>query len=403
MDVDQRTEIGTDSLRLHAAHAGKLEIKSKVPLKNRADLSRAYTPGVAEVCREIARDHTEVWKYTLKSNSIAVISDGTAVLGLGNIGPYAAIPVMEGKAILFKEFAGVDAFPICLDAKSEDLVQIIRSLAPVFGGINLEDIAAPDCFEIEDELQDLGIPVMHDDQHGAAVVVLAALINACKVTNKRFEDLKVVICGAGAAGYAICRLLKCIGYETRSCTPVQELIVCDTTGIIYRGRPGLYENKYKFILGDETNSIHRTGTLADAMRGADAFIGVSVAGLVTGEMISSMGPEPIVLALANPVPEIMPEEAKKAGAAIVGSGRSDYPNQVNNVLAFPGIFRGALDARATRITDEMKIAAAHAIADCVTNPVQERILPDPLDREVVTAVAEAVRLAAVAGGVAKIE
>ena len=403
MDGDQRTEIGADSLRLHAAHAGKLEIRSKVPLTNREDLSRAYTPGVAEVCREIARDNTQVWKYTLKSNTIAVISDGTAVLGLGNIGPYAAIPVMEGKAILFKEFAGVDAFPICLDAKGEDLVQIIRSLAPVFGGINLEDIAAPDCFEIEDELQDLGIPVMHDDQHGAAVVVLAALINACKVTNKRFEDLKVVICGAGAAGYAICRLLKCIGYETRSCTPVQELIVCDTAGIIYRGRPGLYENKYKFILGDETNSMHRTGTLADAIRGADVFIGVSVAGLVTGEMIRSMGPEPIVLALANPVPEIMPEEAKKAGAAIVGSGRSDYPNQVNNVLAFPGIFRGALDAGATRITDEMKIAAAHAIAGCVTNPVPERILPDPLDRRVVTAVAEAVKQAAISGGVTRKE
>nr|WP_319539904.1 NADP-dependent malic enzyme [uncultured Methanospirillum sp.] len=401
MDGDTGSDIGRESLALHAAHFGKLEIRSKVPLTNREDLSRAYTPGVAEVCREIARNPESVWKYTLKSNTIAIISDGTAVLGLGDIGPSAGIPVMEGKAILFKEFAGIDAFPICLDAMSEDLVRIIRSLAPVFGGINLEDIAAPACFEIEEELQDLGIPVMHDDQHGAAVAVLAALINACKVTGKQFEDLKVVVCGAGAAGYAICRLLKCIGYDTQSCTPVQELIACDRTGIIYRGRPGLYDNKYKFILGDETNSVHRTGTLADAMRGADAFIGVSVANLVSEEMISSMGPDPIVLSLANPVPEIMPDKARNAGAVVVGTGRSDYPNQVNNVLAFPGIFRGALDARATRITDEMKIAAAHAIAGCVSSPTPEKILPDPLDRGVVTAVAEAVKLAAIACGVAR--
>ncbi|WP_325628536.1 NADP-dependent malic enzyme [Methanospirillum sp.] len=401
MDGEKKSEIGRESLALHAAHSGKLEIRSKVPLASRDDLSRAYTPGVAEVCRKIADDPETVWKYTLKSNTIAIISDGTAVLGLGNIGPLAGIPVMEGKAILFKEFAGVDAFPICLDAKSEDLVRIIRSLAPVFGGINLEDIAAPACFEIEEELQDLGIPVMHDDQHGAAVAVLAAIINACRVTGKCFENLKVVVCGAGAAGYAICRLLKCIGYDTQSCTPVKELIACDTSGIIYRGRPGLYENKYKFILGDETNSIHRTGTLADAMRSADVFVGVSVANLVTQEMIRSMGSDPIVLSLANPVPEIMPDKAKAAGAAIIGTGRSDYPNQVNNVLAFPGIFRGALDASATRITDEMKIAAAHAIAECVCDPTPERILPDPLDRGVVPAVAQAVKKAAVACGVVR--
>lgn len=401
MDRENRPDIGQDSLALHAAHCGKLEIRSKVPLSNRDDLSMAYTPGVAEVCREIAHNPEAVWKYTLKSNTIAIISDGTAVLGLGNIGPLAGIPVMEGKAILFKEFAGVDAFPICLEAKSEDLVRIIRSLAPVFGGINLEDIAAPACFEIEEELQDLGIPVMHDDQHGAAVAVLAAIINACKVTGKRFEDLRVVVCGAGAAGYAICRLLKCIGYDTKSCTPVKELIACDTSGIIYRGRPGLYENKYKFILGDETNSLQRIGSLTDAMKGADVFVGVSVANLVTEEMIRAMGSDPIVLSLANPVPEIMPDKAKAAGAVVVGTGRSDYPNQVNNVLVFPGIFRGALDARATRITDEMKIAAAHAIADCVPNQTSEKILPDPLDRGVVTAVAEAVKQAAITGGVAR--
>lgn len=401
MDGRMRSDLGKDSLALHAVHHGKLEVRSKVPLQTREDLSRAYTPGVAEVCREVARDRNLVRTYTLKANTIAIVSDGTAVLGLGDIGPYAAIPVMEGKAVLFKEFAGVDAFPICLDAEDEDLVRIIRGLAPVFGGINLEDIAAPRCFEIEEELQDLGIPVMHDDQHGAAVAVLAALINACRVTKKRFEDLKVVVCGAGAAGYAICRLLKCIGYDTRSCTPVQELIACDTEGIIYRGRPGLYHNKYKFILGDETNSMKRTGSLADAMKGADAFIGVSVAGLVSEEMVRSMGPDAIVLSLANPTPEIMPDMARRAGAVIIGTGRSDYPNQVNNVLAFPGIFRGALDARATQITDEMKIAAAHAIAACVPDPSPDRILPDPLDRRVATAVAEAVKQAAIAGGVSR--
>ena len=402
MDSPNRSApIGQESLTLHADHHGKLEVASKVPLKTRADLSRAYTPGVAEVCREIARDQDLVWKYTLKANTVAIVSDGTAVLGLGNIGPYAGIPVMEGKAVLFKEFAGIDAFPICLDAEDDDLVRIIRGIAPVFGGINLEDIAAPRCFEIEEELQEIGIPVMHDDQHGAAIAVLAALINACRVTGRRLEDLRVVVCGAGAAGYAICRLLKCIGYDARTCTPVKELIACDTEGIIFRGRPGLYHNKYKFILGDETNSGKRTGSLADAMAGADVFIGVSVAGLVSREMVSSMSRDPIVFSLANPNPEIMPEDAKAAGAAIVGTGRSDYPNQVNNVLVFPGIFRGALDARATRITDEMKIAAAHAIANHLQNPSPEKILPDPLDRGVARAVAEAVRVAAIEEGVAR--
>jgi malate dehydrogenase (oxaloacetate-decarboxylating) len=401
MDSPNRSAFDEESLALHAYHHGKLEIASKVPLKTRADLSRAYTPGVAEVCREIAGDQEKVWRYTLKSNTIAIVSDGTAVLGLGNIGPYAGIPVMEGKAVLFKEFAGINAFPICLDAEDADVVRIIRGIAPVFGGINLEDIAAPRCFEIEEELQDLGIPVMHDDQHGAAIAVLAALINACRVTGRRLEELRVVVCGTGAAGYAICRLLKCIGYDARSCKPVKELIACDTDGIIFRGRPGLYQNKYKFILGDETNTGKRVGSLADAMVGAEVFIGVSVAGLVTREMVRSMSPDPIVLSLANPTPEIMPELAREAGAAIVGTGRSDYPNQVNNVLAFPGIFRGALDARATRITDEMKIAAAHAIADYIQNPTPDAILPDPLDRGIARAVAEAVRTAAIEGGVSR--
>ncbi|HWQ66096.1 MAG TPA: NADP-dependent malic enzyme [Methanospirillum sp.] len=395
MNTDERTAIGQEALELHAANKGKLSVCSKVPLSTRQDLSRAYTPGVAEVCREIARDQSLTRTYTLKANSVAIISDGTAVLGLGNIGPYAAIPVMEGKAILFKEFAGIDAYPICLDAERDDIVRIIRGISPVFGGINLEDIAAPYCFEIEEELQDLGIPVMHDDQHGAAVAVLAGLINSCRVTGKEMNDLRVVVCGAGAAGYAICRLLKCIGYDTRSCIPVKELIVCDTEGIIYRGRPGLYHNKYKFILAEETNKSERSGSLADAMVDADVFIGVSVAGIVTQEMVRTMAPDPIVFALANPVPEIMPGLAHDAGAAIVGTGRSDYPNQVNNVLVFPGIFRGALDAGAMQITDEMKIAAAHAIASFVRKPTYDCILPDPLNREVARVVAEAVRKASI--------
>lgn len=402
MDRADPDDTGKKSCDLHATYHGKLATVSKVPLLTRRDLSLAYTPGVAAVCREIASDPENVWRYTLKANTVAIVSDGTAVLGLGNIGPLAAIPVMEGKAILFKEFAGIDAFPICIDAREDDIIRIIRGIAPVFGGINLEDIAAPRCFEIEEELQDLGIPVMHDDQHGAAVVVLAALINACRITGRNLADLRVVVCGVGAAGYAICRLLRCIGYDPDACTPVRELIACDTTGIIFRGRPGLYQNKYKFILGDETNREARSGSLADAFPGADVFIGVSGPGLVTPEMIQSMNPAPIILSLANPVPEIMPEEARRAGAAIVGTGRSDFPNQVNNVLAFPGLFRGALDARAARITDEMKIAAAHAIAGYLTNPGPETILPDPRDHGVAKAVASAVREAAVRCGEARL-
>ena len=388
------SEIDKDALALHAKHHGKLEIRSKVPLKNKHDLSLVYTPGVAEVCREIVKDKNLAYKYTMKANTIAIVTDGSAVLGLGNIGGYAAIPVMEGKAILFKEFADIDAFPICFENYETDFTDQVKNIAPVFGGINLEDIAAPKCFEVEDALQDIGIPVMHDDQHGTAVVVLAALLNACKVTGKKYENLNIVICGAGAAGYAITRLLKCIGYDPNVCTAVKDIIVCDTQGIIFRGREGLYKNKYKFIIAEETNRPALAGTLADAMRGADVFIGVSGPGIVTEEMIRSMNKDPIVFAMANPIPEIWPEAAMRAGASVVGTGRSDFLNQINNVLAFPGIFRGALDARATRITDEMKIEAAHAIADYIKKPQRDRILPNILDREVTQAVAKAVAKAA---------
>ena len=392
------SEINKDALALHAKHHGKLEIRSKVPLNNKHDLSVAYTPGVAEVCREIAKDKNLAYKYTMKANMIAIVTDGSAVLGLGNIGGYAAIPVMEGKAILFKEFAGVDAFPICFENYETDFTDQVKNIAPVFGGINLEDIAAPKCFEVEDALQDIGIPVMHDDQHGTAVVVLAAVLNACKVTGKKFEDLNVVICGAGAAGYAITRLLRCIGYNPHVVKKVNDVIVCDTQGTIFRGREGLYNNKYKFILAEETNQRVVNGTLADAMAGADVFIGVSAPQIVTEEMVRSMNRDAIIFAMANPVPEIWPDAAKKGGAVIVGTGRSDFSNQINNVLAFPGIFRGALDARATRITDEMKVAAAHAIADYLPKPSRERILPNILDKDVTVAVAQAVAKAAATCG-----
>jgi malate dehydrogenase (oxaloacetate-decarboxylating) len=391
-------EIYQAALDLHEKHKGKLEIRSKVPLKTKQDLSRAYTPGVAEVCRQILKDKNLAYRYTLKANTIAIVTDGSAVLGLGNIGGYAAIPVMEGKAILFKEFAGIDAFPICFESYETDFVDQVKNIAPVFGGINLEDIAAPKCFEVEDGLQDIGIPVMHDDQHGTAVVVLAALINACKVTQRKFEDLNIVICGAGAAGYAITRLLKCIGYDPNVCTMVHEITVCDTKGIIYRGREGLYNNKYKFILAEETNRAGRPGSLDDAMTESDVFIGVSSPGVLTEAMIAKMNPDPIIFAMANPVPEIWPDAAKHAGAVVVGTGRSDFPNQINNVLAFPGIFRGALDACATKITDDMKVAAAHAIASYVTKPHRDHIMPNILDKEVTKAVACAVRDAAVACG-----
>lgn len=397
----RKTDVYTESLELHEKYHGKIEVYSKVPIANRHDLSLAYTPGVAEVCREIAKDKNLAYKYTLKANTIAIVSDGSRVLSLGNVGGYAAIPVMEGKALIFKKLAGIDAFPICFESYHTEFVDEVKNIAPVFGGIALEDIAAPKCFELEEALQGIGIPVMHDDQHGTAVVVLAALINACRVTGKRFEDLNIVVIGAGAAGFAITRMLRCIGYNPNLCSSVNDIIVCDTRGIIHRHREGLYANKYKFIIAEETNHGGLAGTLEDAMEGADVCIGVSVPAIVTPAMVRSMNKDPVIFALASPVPEILPHDAYMAGAAIVGTGRSEYPNQINYVLAFPGIFRGALDVHATRISDEMKVAAAHALADYVTHPKKHRILPPILDGNVVTSVAKAVSAAAITSGCAR--
>jgi malate dehydrogenase (oxaloacetate-decarboxylating) len=391
-------DIYQESLDLHRRMHGKLEVRGKVPVRTRRDLSRAYTPGVAEVCRAIQEDRNRAYLYTIKANTVAIVTDGSAVLGLGNIGGYAAIPVMEGKALLFKDFAGIDAFPICFEGYHTDFIEDVKNIAPVFGGINLEDIAAPKCFEVEEALQDIGIPVMHDDQHGTAVVILAALLNACRATEKHLPDITIAMSGAGAAGFATFRLLKCLGYDRKTCLPVGDLIICDTKGIIHRDRPDLLKNKYKYIIAHETNSENRTGTIADAMKGADVFIGVSAPGIVTGKMIRSMKKDPVVFAMANPVPEIMPDIAKRAGAAVVGTGRSDFPNQINNVLAFPGIFRGALDARAMKITDEMKVAAAHALTGMVKEPTRGRILPGPLNRKVAWQVAAAVEGAALECG-----
>jgi malate dehydrogenase (oxaloacetate-decarboxylating) len=397
----KKKDIFTESVELHEKYHGKIEVYSKVPLTNRHDLSLAYTPGVAAVCKEIAKDRNLAYKYTLKANTIAIVTDGSRVLSLGNVGGYAAIPVMEGKALLFKKLADIDAFPICFESYHTEFVDEVRNIAPVFGGIALEDIAAPKCFELEEALQGISIPVMHDDQHGTAVVVLAALINACRVTGKQFEDLNIVVSGAGAAGYAITRMLRCIGYNPDLCSSVNDIIVCDSKGIIDRHREGLYTNKYKFIIADETNRGGRTGTLEDAMKGADVCIGVSVPAIITPAMVRSMNTDPIIFALANPQPEILPHDAHIAGAAIVGTGRGEYPNQINYALAFPGIFRGALDVHATRISDEMKVAAAHALADYVTHPQKNRILPPVLDRDVVKAVARAVSAAAVGSGCAR--
>jgi malate dehydrogenase (oxaloacetate-decarboxylating) len=399
--IKKKKDIYAESLDLHEKYRGKIEVHSKVPITNRRDLSLAYTPGVGAVCKEIHRDKDLAYKYTLKANTIAIVSDGSRVLSLGNIGGYAAIPVMEGKALLFKKLAGIDAFPVCFESFHTEFVDEVKNIAPVFGGIALEDIAAPKCFELEDALQGIGIPVMHDDQHGTAVVVLAALINACRVTKKRFEDLNIVVCGAGAAGFAITRMLRCIGYDPNLCSSVNDIIVCDTRGIIHRHREGLYANKYKFIISEETNKKGRTGDLTDAMQGADVCIGVSVPAIITTAMIRSMNKDPIVFALAHPMPEILPHDARQAGAAIVGTGRNEYPNQINYALAFPGIFRGALDVHATRISDEMKVAAAHALAGFVKRPQKDRILPQVLNRRVVKAIARAVSEAAVAGGCAR--
>lgn len=389
-------DYASESLQLHRLLKGKISIRNKMDVRTSEHLSLVYSPGVAAPCLEIAKDPEKVWEYTIKSNCVAIVSDGSAVLGLGNIGAAASIPVMEGKAMLFRQFGHINAFPICLDTQDTDeIVETIRRIAPVFGGVNLEDIAAPRSFEIEERLQDLGIPVFHDDQHGTAIVVLAALINAAKVLGKELSELKVVINGAGAAGVAIARLLRCIDNEDNStCVPVKEIILCDSKGILSSTRDDMNASKKATLVYTNPNDI--SGTVYDALVGADVFIGVSVGEMMTAEHVRTMAKDPIIFACANPTPEIMPEEAYKGGAAIVGTGRSDLPNQVNNVLGFPGIFRGALDARAKRITPKMKLAAAYAIAECMPFPTRDMIIPPALNEMVAFKVAEAVRIAALA-------
>lgn len=385
-----------EALQLHEVHQGKLAVSLKVDIETKHDLSLAYTPGVAEPCLEIAQDREQVYRYTGKGNAVAIVTDGTAVLGLGDIGPEAALPVMEGKACLFKRFGGVDAYPICLNTKDpEEIVRAVQLIAPGFGGINLEDISAPRCFEIEERLiETLDIPVFHDDQHGTAVITLAGLLNALRLVGKKLEDVKIVTSGAGAAGIAIIKLLISMG--------AKHVVMTDRKGAIYAGREGL--NAVKEEIAAVTNQEKESGTLAQVIRGADVFIGVSAPGTLTKEMVSTMAKDAIIFACANPVPEIFPDEAKAGGAAVVSTGRSDYPNQVNNVLAFPGIFRGALDVRASRINDEMKIAAAYALADLVgENELNaDYILPAAFDPRVKDAVAKAVAEAARKSGVARI-
>jgi malate dehydrogenase (oxaloacetate-decarboxylating) len=385
-----------EALKMHKENRGKLGVHSKVPVRNAKDLSLAYSPGVADPCLEIYEDESKAYEYTMKGNLVAVVSDGTAVLGLGNIGPKAAMPVMEGKALLFKSFADVDAFPICLDTTDPDkIVEVVKLLEPTFGGVNLEDIAAPQCFEIEDRLRKIcNIPVFHDDQHGTAIVTAAGLINALKLANKKIEEIRVVANGAGSAGVAIVKLLLHMG--------VKDVILCDTKGIIYEGRPfGM--NPFKEEMARITNKEKKQGTLADALVGADVFVGVSAPGVVTKEMVRSMNHSSIIFAMANPVPEIMPEIAIEAGALVVGTGRSDFPNQVNNVLAFPGIFRGALDVFAKEINEEMKLAAVYAIAGLIADEDLHAnyVIPDPFDRRVAAHVAEAVANAAMETGVSQ--
>jgi len=386
-----------DSLALHRDNVGKLEVHSKVLVRNSRDLSLAYSPGVAEPCLDIAKDKDLAYVYTNKGNFVAIVSNGTAVLGLGNIGALAAMPVMEGKSVLFKTFAGVDAFPICLDTEDiEKIIQTVKLMEPTFGGINLEDISAPACFEIEERLKkEMNIPVFHDDQHGTAIVVMAGMINALKVVGKDLGSIRVVTNGAGAAGVAIIKLLMSMG--------VKDVIMCDTKGAIYTGRP-VGMNKSKDAIAKVTNPQMLIGSLADAMVGADVFIGVSAANMVTSKMVKTMAKDPIIFAMANPVPEIMPELAKEAGAKVVGTGRSDFPNQVNNVTAFPGIFRGALDVRASQINEEMKIAAAYAIASLVSDEElnADYVIPMAFDPRVAPAVAAAVAQAAMDSGVARI-
>jgi malate dehydrogenase (oxaloacetate-decarboxylating) len=385
------------ALEVHRKHKGKMEIKSKVPLENEVDLSLAYSPGVADPCVEIHNDPTKVYDYTIKGNLVGIVTDGTAVLGLGDIGPAASLPVMEGKALLLKRFADIDAFPICLDTTdTEEIIRTVKLLSPTFGGINLEDISAPRCFEIERRLrEECDIPVFHDDQHGTAIVVSAGLMNALKLVNKTVQEIKIVVNGAGAAGIAITNLLISLG--------AQNIIMCDSKGIIYKNRPhGMNDQKAK--IAEITNSSEETGTLKDALNNADVFIGVSVANLLTKELVACMNPDSIVFALANPIPEILPNKAKEYGVRIIATGRSDYANQVNNVLAFPGIFRGALDVRATDINDEMKLAATYAIASLITAAElnEEYVIPNPFDPRVVETVSKAVSEAAIITGVAQI-
>lgn len=373
------------ALKMHEEWNGKLETIAKSHVKTREDLAIAYTPGVAEPCKVIAKDPEAAYKYTIKSNTVAVVSDGSAVLGLGNIGALAAMPVMEGKAVLFKEFGGVNAVPICLDTQdTEEIIKTVVNIAPAFGGINLEDISAPRCFEIEERLKELlDIPVFHDDQHGTAIVVLAGIINALKVTGKKKEDCRVVVNGAGSAGVAITKLLLTYGFE--------HITMCDINGIISSASPNL--NWMQKKMTEVTNLENKTGSLTDAMRGADIFVGVSAPGIVTKEMVASMNSDAILFAMANPVPEIMPDLAKEAGARVVGTGRSDFPNQVNNVVAFPGIFKGALEGRATQITEEMKLATANAIASLVSDEElnENNILPEAFDSRVADVVSKAVK------------
>lgn len=386
------------ALEMHRTHRGKIEVVSKTPLRNKQDLSLAYTPGVAEPCKEIHAHPEKVYDYTCKGNMVAVVTNGTAVLGLGDIGPAAGMPVMEGKAVLFKTFAGVDAFPICLDTKDPDeIVNVVKCLEPTFGGINLEDISAPACFEVEAKLKETSnIPVFHDDQHGTAIVVCAAMVNALKIVSKDVSEVRVVVNGAGAAGIAVTKLLMTMG--------VKDVVLCDSRGAIFEGRTcGM--NPYKEEIAKVTNRRKLSGKLADVIKGADVFVGLSVAGCVTREMVAGMAKDAIVCAMANPVPEIMPDEARAGGAKVIATGRSDFPNQINNVLAFPGIFRGALDARAKTINEEMKMAAVYAISDIVTDDElnADYIIPGPFDERVAPAVAANVAQAAESSGVARVK
>ena len=384
------------ALKFHKDHEGKIALKCKVPVRDSDDLTMAYTPGVAEPCLEINKNFDTMYDYTAKGNLVAVVTNGTAVLGLGNIGAGAGMPVMEGKAVLFKAFGGVDAFPICLDTMdSEKIIETVKLMEPTFGGVNLEDIKAPECFEIEAKLKEIcNIPIFHDDQHGTAIVTVAGIINALKIVNKKFEDLKVVVNGAGAAGTAITKLIMSMG--------TKNIILCDTKGAIYEGRP-VGMNKFKNEMAAITNPNKEAGTLAEVLKGADVFIGVSAANCVSQDMVRSMNKDAIIMAMANPVPEILPHLAIEAGAKVVGTGRSDFPNQVNNVLAFPGIFRGALDVRASDINDEMKIAAAYAIADLVDEKElsPEFVIPSAFDLRIAPKVAARVAKAAIETGVAR--